>query len=276
MCIADTEKTEPAIGIGTNSSQVVHYRLEEIPRAVGFTELYWTNYMERTYRLTYDNINPINFITTGGIISEEDAAGLGKKIVLRSAVRTFQSMISKEGLSQSESWAISYATSSDSLGARIARRLLRGTIGDVDEESISVNRSTPSVTEQAWLSEVKRSSVKYGFKPFRTSPYFYYANKWRNDFHKEIFIFSGRYYFDDYSFEKQRAELFVEIPMETWKLDIGTTFHPKREASVPACLGTVRLYHPINKNTPLDFFIAGNVSSGFSSITIGLSAPWRW
>jgi hypothetical protein len=100
--------------------------------------------------------------------------------------------------------------------------LLRGSIGNVNEENAGpMDISHDSVQQSWWRNEASRG-LEYGIRPFRTSPYAYLSEAIR-DGERTILLAHVRYYYD--LFEHHRAEVGFSVPLDFgMTLDVGNSY----------------------------------------------------
>ena len=100
--------------------------------------------------------------------------------------------------------------------------LLRGSIGNVNEEiAAPLDISQQSVQQSWWRTEAGRRT-DYGIRPFRTSPYAYVSHG-ITDGERTILLAHVRYYYD--RFVHHRMELGFSVPLEYgMTLDCGNSY----------------------------------------------------
>jgi hypothetical protein len=100
---------------------------------------------------------------------------------------------------------------------------LRDSIDSVEEESVSPLAGTYGRAERSWWKRVAHSdSIRYGVRPFRTSPYAFTSFAVKDDGHT-LFLSHVRYYYDH--FNDHRFEFAVSLPLlHGLALDMGTSY----------------------------------------------------
>jgi hypothetical protein len=101
--------------------------------------------------------------------------------------------------------------------------LLRGSIDNVAEESVSPLSLSYQGTEQSWWhSLLNNGGTHYGIRPFRTSPYAYVSHG-ITDGEKTLLLANVRYYYD--RFANHRFELALSLPVAYgMMLDLGSAY----------------------------------------------------
>jgi hypothetical protein len=100
--------------------------------------------------------------------------------------------------------------------------LLRGSIGNVGEESVAPLDPVYEGVEQSWWKSLSNGGTHYGIRPFRTSPYAYVSHA-ISDGDKTILLANLRYYYD--RFADHRVELALSLPMPYgMALDFGSAY----------------------------------------------------
>ncbi len=106
---------------------------------------------------------------------------------------------------------------------------LRDSIDSIEEESVSPLDGSYGRVERAWWKDVRqRGAVRYGIRPFRTSPYAFtsFAVKDRNEV---FFMGHVRYYYD--RFAEHRFEFALSVPVAYgFAIDLGTSYQFGRHA----------------------------------------------
>jgi hypothetical protein len=106
--------------------------------------------------------------------------------------------------------------------------LLRDSVSGVEEESVAPLAGSYDYAEQAWWQSVSnRRKVRYGVRPFNTSPYSFMSYAFRD---RERLLFLGhlRYYYDHFS--DHRFEVAVSVPlMHGFSMGMGTSYQLGRE-----------------------------------------------
>jgi hypothetical protein len=100
---------------------------------------------------------------------------------------------------------------------------LRDSINSVEEESVSPLDASYGFVERSWWKGLRKSgAIRYGLRPFRSSPYAFTSFAVRDE--NEVFFLSHiRYYYDDLS--EHRFEVAMSVPMaHGFALDVGTSY----------------------------------------------------
>jgi hypothetical protein len=88
--------------------------------------------------------------------------------------------------------------------------LVRGSLDDVAEESISPLSLSYERVEQSWWKRLASGGLHYGVRPLRTSPYAYVSHG-ITDGENTILLANVRYYYDHFS--NHRVELALSLPL---------------------------------------------------------------
>lgn len=100
--------------------------------------------------------------------------------------------------------------------------LLRGSVDDVGEEAVSPFNLSYERVEQSWWRRLADGQTHYGFRPLRTSPYFY-VSRGITDGEHTILSANVRYYYDH--FANHRVELALSVPLAYgMALDFGSAY----------------------------------------------------
>jgi hypothetical protein len=135
----------------------------------------------------------------------------------------------QSGLSKAITYSLRDAVAESPLMVWLAEReervaaFLRDTIDGVEEESISPLDASYGVTERSWWRSLKRNGgLRYGLRPFRSSPYAFTSFAFKeND--QALFFGHVRYYYDDLNAHK--FEFAMSLPlMHGYALDLGTSY----------------------------------------------------
>jgi len=100
--------------------------------------------------------------------------------------------------------------------------LLRGSVGNVDEEiAAPLDISHEGVQQSWWRAEASRRT-EYGIRPFRTSPYAYVSHGF-SDGDRIVLLAHIRYYYE--RFAEHRVELGFSMPLQYgMTLDCGNSY----------------------------------------------------
>jgi hypothetical protein len=100
---------------------------------------------------------------------------------------------------------------------------LRDSIDSVEEESVSPLAGSYGRAERSWWKRVARSdSIRYGIRPFRTSPYAFTSFAVKDE-GRTLFLSHVRYYYDHFS--SHRFEFALSLPLlHGIALDMGTSY----------------------------------------------------
>ncbi|HLX72474.1 MAG TPA: hypothetical protein VKV04_22875 [Verrucomicrobiae bacterium] len=102
--------------------------------------------------------------------------------------------------------------------------LVRGSIDNVGEESLSSVNASYSVVQQAWWKGLLRDGgTYYGVRPISTSPYAYISHGIMDGGGKTVMLANVRYYYDHFS--DHRFELALSLPLaDGLSADLGTAY----------------------------------------------------
>lgn len=89
--------------------------------------------------------------------------------------------------------------------------LLRGSIGNVDEEIAAPLDISHEGVQRSWWRAEASQGTEYGLRPFRTSPYAY-VSQGISDGERTVLLAHIRYYYD--RFAHHRMELGFSVPLE--------------------------------------------------------------
>jgi hypothetical protein len=112
--------------------------------------------------------------------------------------------------------------------------LLRGSIGNVNEETIRpLNAARDGLEQLRWRNEASRGT-HYGIRPLRTSPYAY-VSQGISDGERTVLLAHVRYYYD--RFAEHRVELAFSVPLQYgYSFDVGNSYqfgsHDKKRIAV--------------------------------------------
>lgn len=102
---------------------------------------------------------------------------------------------------------------------------LKDSIDSAEEEAVSPLDASYGLVEQSWWRNVRRNgALRFGLRPFRTSPYAFTSFAVR-DGDEVLFLGHLRYYYDRLA--EHRLELATSIPLvHGYILDVGTSYRP--------------------------------------------------
>lgn len=102
--------------------------------------------------------------------------------------------------------------------------LLRGSVDNVGEQSISpLNASYSAVQQSWWKNLLHDGGTYYGIRPISTSPYAYISHGFIDGGGKPVVLANLRYYYDHLS--DHRVELALSFPLaEGLSADVGTAY----------------------------------------------------
>jgi hypothetical protein len=101
--------------------------------------------------------------------------------------------------------------------------LIRGSVGNVEEESLAPLDVAYRGGEQSWWKNMLRTGgTHYGLRPFSTSPYAYVSHAIK-DSGKTVLLANVRYYYDRFS--DHRFELSLSLPLAYGlAIDLGSAY----------------------------------------------------
>lgn len=102
--------------------------------------------------------------------------------------------------------------------------LVRGSIDNVGEESLSSVNASYSVVQQAWWKSLLRDGgTYYGVRPISTSPYAYVSHAIADGGGNTVLLANVRYYYDHFS--DHRFQLSLSLPLAYGlSADLGTSY----------------------------------------------------
>lgn len=102
--------------------------------------------------------------------------------------------------------------------------LLRGSVDDVGEQSLSpLNASYRAVQQTWWRTLLQNGGTYYGIRPFSTSPYAYVSRGIIDGGGKTVVLANVRYYYDHFS--DHRFELSLSVPIAYGlSVDLGSAY----------------------------------------------------
>jgi hypothetical protein len=105
----------------------------------------------------------------------------------------------------------------------IAFELLRGTVDEVNEESVSPIDPSFGLAERSWWKRLSSGGhLRYGLRPFRTNPYAFLSFRLNRD-ERTYLLGHVRYYFRHWA--EQRLDLAMSLPLVGgFAIDAGTSF----------------------------------------------------
>ena len=113
--------------------------------------------------------------------------------------------------------------------------LLRGSVDNVGEESLSPQSASYSAVQQSWWKGLSHDGgTYYGVRPISTSPYAYISHGIVDGGGHTIFLANVRYYYDHYS--DHRFELAMSLPLAYgFSADLGTAYRFGRHEGTQTC-----------------------------------------
>jgi hypothetical protein len=113
--------------------------------------------------------------------------------------------------------------------------LLRGTVDNVGEESLSPYHASYSVVQQSWWKNMLRNGgTYYGVRPISTSPYAYISHGIVDGGGKTVLLANVRYYYDHFS--DHRFELAISVPLAYGlSADVGTAYRFGKQEGTQTC-----------------------------------------
>lgn len=102
--------------------------------------------------------------------------------------------------------------------------LLRGSVDDVGEQSLSpLNASYRAVQQTWWRTLLQNGGTFYGIRPFSTSPYAYVSRGITDGGGNTVLLANVRYYYDHFS--DHRIELSLSVPVAYGlSVDLGSAY----------------------------------------------------
>lgn len=102
--------------------------------------------------------------------------------------------------------------------------LLRGSIDNVGEESLSPHNASYSVVQQTWWKNLlQHGGTDYGIRPISTSPYAYISHGIIDGGGHTVLLANVRYYYDHFS--EHRFEFALSLPLAYGlSADLGTAY----------------------------------------------------
>jgi hypothetical protein len=101
--------------------------------------------------------------------------------------------------------------------------LLRESIDSVEEEAVSPLDGSYGLVERSWWKSLRQDgAIRYGIRPFRTSPYAFTSFAVR-DREEVLFMSHVRYFYDDLA--DHRFEIAMSVPLAYgYTFDVGTAY----------------------------------------------------
>jgi len=157
-----------------------------------------------------------------------------------------------------------------------AGQFIMTSLGSVDEEEIETVSLDFQGTGYSWWNELRRGNrIRYGIRPFRTSPYAFMGLRLNDGADGELLFANLRYYF--YRFESHRVEALFTVPLvDKWNFNTGVAYSNADQDIEDGreLAWTLRLERPLWEVNPYgSFFVSADVGQE-SRILFGLSAFW--
>lgn len=229
-------------------------------RASGFLHTYALHSRDHLMDEIYDSLNPLSLQFDFALNEEDDYLSLSD----------FGRALNRGAREMATSTALIENTED------YLHDFIVGSIGSVEEEKIKPTNLLPQYAEQSWWKKVRNNGVlRYGIRPFRTSPYAYLSMKVKDDDGSELFLFHLRYRFK--SLESHKAEALFAIPLRYgWELNTGFEYSSSKrdEERGEKFVWTIGMEKRLSKENAYNtFFVAANVNRD-SEIKTGFRQSW--
>ena len=150
-------------------------------------------------------------------------------------------------------------------------------LGSVDEERIESVSLDFQEAEHSWWDELRQTKrIRYGIRPFRTSPYAFIGLRITDGSRKNILFANLRYHFDHFKFHRGEALIAVPLP-DKWEFDTGIAYSnsASHKESGRELVWTVRLERPlVGVNPYSSFFVSADLGREERRVLMGLSGSW--
>ncbi len=109
-------------------------------------------------------------------------------------------------------------------------RFIAGTIGNPEEEHVQLTSISYSAVRSSWENSNQAAGIKWGFRPWRTSPYLYFLAHAGRLEGRPLATFEGRAGYTMFGSSKIEGRLTLQLPA-SFRLAGGAAFDPARTGS---------------------------------------------
>jgi hypothetical protein len=217
LTTAEAQPTEQTLAVEPDSSARLVLSVE--PQPVFFWERFSTAFDHRSEDVFADRLHAFNMLRWSVQLNRTDSSGAGER----------STSAAQRGLSTALGYGLRDTIADSPLMLWLEERqgflgsFLRDSIDGVEEESVSPLDGSYGFVEHSWWKTLRdRRALRYGIRPFRTSPYLFTSFAVRD--HKQLLFMSHvRYYYDKLA--NHRFEVAVSVPlMYGFTMSAGTSY----------------------------------------------------